>query len=167
MACAAERDDGQHVCRLGWMEFRAGQEVRSFVAVPEGARWAELRLRAGAHEQPRCRPCTLPAQDVTAHSPTHMKQHGCHPSCHQHSDLLRLCRGFMVRATWLQPQTRYSDTESRAYISLQASPRPFLHLYTNNTNCVSTAEQMRRVSCLQRPGTGTPCRCQRSDTTVS
>ncbi|CAK0779170.1 hypothetical protein CVIRNUC_004710 [Coccomyxa viridis] len=85
---SAERDDGQHVCRLGWMEFRAGQEVRSFVAVPEGARWAELRLRAGAHEQPR---------------------------------------GFMVRATWLQPQTRYSDTESRAYISLQAHAEHTLH----------------------------------------
>ena len=39
-------------------------------------------------------------------------------------NLLWLRRGFMVRATWLQPQTRYSDTESRAYISLQASQMP-------------------------------------------
>ncbi len=41
------------MCRLGWMDFKPGQEVRRFVAVPEGATWAELRLRAGAHEQPR------------------------------------------------------------------------------------------------------------------
>ena len=46
-------DSGRYVCRLGWMDFKAGQEVRRFVAVPEGATWAELRLRAGAHEQPR------------------------------------------------------------------------------------------------------------------
>ena len=33
-----------------------------------------------------------------------------------------LCRVFMVRATWLQPQTRYSDTEAGASrIVLQAS----------------------------------------------
>jgi hypothetical protein len=35
-----------------------------------------------------------------------------------------LSRGFMVRATWLLPQTRYSDTESRAFISLQVRPKP-------------------------------------------
>ena len=63
-------------------------------------------------------------------------------------DLLWLCRGFMVRATWLQPQTRYSDTESRAYISLQASQMLFLHLPTYDTRCVSTAEERRRVAHL-------------------
>ena len=54
----------------------------------------------------------------------------------------------MVRATWLQPQTRYSDTESRAYISLQASQMPFLNLPTNDTKCVSTAEQTQRIGHL-------------------
>ena len=46
-------DSSRYVCRLGWMDFKSGQEVRRFVAVPEGATWAELRLRAGPHEQPR------------------------------------------------------------------------------------------------------------------
>ncbi len=36
------------------MDFKPGQEVRRFVQVPEGATWAELRLRAADHEQPRC-----------------------------------------------------------------------------------------------------------------
>ena len=70
MACLAESDDSRHMCRLGWMEFKAGQEVRRFVAVPEGARWAELRLRAGAHEQPRCRPCTLCQHRMLRPEPT-------------------------------------------------------------------------------------------------
>ena len=39
-----------------------------------------------------------------------------------------LSRGFMVRATWLLPQTRYSDTESRAYISLQVCAKPLSSL---------------------------------------
>lgn len=50
---AAGADDSQYVCRLGWMDFAPGQEARRFVRVPEGATWAELRLRAAGHEQPR------------------------------------------------------------------------------------------------------------------
>ena len=43
-----------YVARLGWLDFRPGQEARRFLAVPEGARWAEMRFTAGPHEQPRC-----------------------------------------------------------------------------------------------------------------
>ena len=41
------------MARLGWLDFRPGQEVRRFLAVPEGAVWADMRLTAGPHEQPR------------------------------------------------------------------------------------------------------------------
>jgi len=50
----AGADSSQYVSHLGWMDFKPGQEVRRFVQVPEGATWAELRLRAADHEQPRC-----------------------------------------------------------------------------------------------------------------
>ena len=46
-------DGGRAVCRLGWMNFKPGQEVRRFIQVPNGTTWAELRLRAAGHEQPR------------------------------------------------------------------------------------------------------------------
>ena len=39
--------------RLGKLDFTPGLELRRFVAVPEGATWGELRLRAGAHETPK------------------------------------------------------------------------------------------------------------------
>ena len=50
----AGADSSQYISHLGWMDFKPGQEVRRFVQVPEGATWAELRLRAADHEQPRC-----------------------------------------------------------------------------------------------------------------
>lgn len=46
-------EGGPAVCRLGWMDFKPGQEVRRFIQVPKGTTWAELRLRAAGHEQPR------------------------------------------------------------------------------------------------------------------
>ena len=33
----------------------SGKEVRRFIAVPEGATWAELRLRAGSYDANRVR----------------------------------------------------------------------------------------------------------------
>ncbi|KAK9867034.1 hypothetical protein WJX84_006426, partial [Apatococcus fuscideae] len=39
--------------RLGKLDFRPGLEIRRFVAVPEGATWGEMRLRAGPHETPK------------------------------------------------------------------------------------------------------------------
>ena len=42
-----------YVARLGWLDFQPGQEVRRFLAVPEGATWADMRFTAGPHEQPR------------------------------------------------------------------------------------------------------------------
>lgn len=35
------------------MQFAAGTEHRVFVAVPEGATWGELVLKAGAHDTPK------------------------------------------------------------------------------------------------------------------
>ena len=39
--------------RLGTLTFRPGLEMRRFVAVPEGATWGEMRIRAGPHETPK------------------------------------------------------------------------------------------------------------------
>lgn len=55
----AEESEGSHKdtrecsVRLGKLDFTPGLELRRFVAVPEGATWGELRLRAGAHETPK------------------------------------------------------------------------------------------------------------------
>ena len=39
---------------LGTIGFTPGQEVRRFLAVPEGATWGELRLQAASqHDTPR------------------------------------------------------------------------------------------------------------------
>ncbi|KAK9809052.1 hypothetical protein WJX72_008467 [[Myrmecia] bisecta] len=42
-----------YVARLGQIAFTAGREVRRFVEVPEGAAWAEMRIRADEHDTPR------------------------------------------------------------------------------------------------------------------
>ena len=42
-----------HALHLGRMVFGPGTEIRKFVAIPEGATWAELRLVAGEHDTPR------------------------------------------------------------------------------------------------------------------
>ncbi|GAB4814120.1 hypothetical protein N2152v2_001166 [Parachlorella kessleri] len=38
---------------LGSLQFEAGREVRRFIAVPEGATWAEMRIRAGQTDTPK------------------------------------------------------------------------------------------------------------------
>ena len=50
------RDSSVRECsvRLGQLDFTPGLELRRFVAVPEGATWGELRLRAGSYETPKC-----------------------------------------------------------------------------------------------------------------
>lgn len=47
----AHADD--YVARLGTISFQPGTEERRFVSIPEGATWATLRVRAGAHDAPR------------------------------------------------------------------------------------------------------------------
>jgi len=42
-----------HTLRLGPVSLRPGQEVRQFVAVPAGATWAELMVRADDYDTPR------------------------------------------------------------------------------------------------------------------
>lgn len=42
-----------HTLRLGPVSLRPGQEVRHFVAVPAGATWAELMVRADDYDTPR------------------------------------------------------------------------------------------------------------------
>ncbi len=58
-----------YVARTGWLDFQPGQEMRCFVEVPEGARWADMRFTAGPHEQPRCvtPACNLCPADVAPH----------------------------------------------------------------------------------------------------
>jgi tripeptidyl-peptidase-2 len=38
---------------LGVLRFQPGTELRRFVAVPSGATWAELRIRAGELDTPK------------------------------------------------------------------------------------------------------------------
>ncbi len=42
-------------CTLGWpaLTFKPGDVLRRFVAVPDGATWAEISVRAGALDTPR------------------------------------------------------------------------------------------------------------------
>jgi tripeptidyl-peptidase-2 len=42
-----------HTLRLGPVKLTPGQEVRHFVAVPAGATWAELLVRAGDYDTPK------------------------------------------------------------------------------------------------------------------
>ena len=42
------------MARLGTLHFQAGTELRRFIDVPEGASWAEMSIKAGAHDTPRC-----------------------------------------------------------------------------------------------------------------
>lgn len=42
-----------HTLRLGPVSLKPGQEVRHFVAVPAGATWAELLVRAGNYDTPK------------------------------------------------------------------------------------------------------------------
>jgi hypothetical protein len=44
---------------LGPLSFSAGTEHRVFVAVPEGATWGEMVLKAGAHDTPKVGWCSL------------------------------------------------------------------------------------------------------------
>ena len=64
---------------LGSERFDAGRELRRFVAVPHGATWAELKIKAVDSDTPK---------------------------------------SFMVRATMIRPQTRYGDSEHRAFVQL-------------------------------------------------
>lgn len=67
------------VVELGSERFDPGTELRRFVAVPHGATWAELKLKAIESDTPK---------------------------------------SFMVRATMIRPQTRYGDSEHRAFVQL-------------------------------------------------
>ena len=51
----SRNDDDMRECtvRMGKLDFRPGLEMRRFVAVPEGATWGEMRIRAGRHETPK------------------------------------------------------------------------------------------------------------------
>ena len=51
---AADALNGQQALHLGRLAFAPGTEVRRFVAIPEGATWGELVLKAGDHDTPRC-----------------------------------------------------------------------------------------------------------------
>ena len=77
-----------------------------------------------------------------------------HPHAHRQLPTgLWLCRVFMVRATWLQPQTRYSDTEAGASrIVLQASMH---HLVLQHVPLLAMlgTQEMVAVLCDQRPCT--------------
>lgn len=42
-----------HTLRLGPVKFTPGQEQRHFVAVPSGATWAEMAIKAGPYETPK------------------------------------------------------------------------------------------------------------------
>jgi tripeptidyl-peptidase-2 len=42
-----------HTLRLGPLALSAGQEQRHFIAVPPGATWGELVIRAGAYDTPK------------------------------------------------------------------------------------------------------------------
>jgi tripeptidyl-peptidase-2 len=42
-----------HTLKLGPVRLTPGQEVRHFVAVPAGATWAELLVRAGGYDTPK------------------------------------------------------------------------------------------------------------------
>lgn len=42
-----------HTLRLGPVKLTPGQEVRQFVAVPAGATWAEILVRAGSYDTPK------------------------------------------------------------------------------------------------------------------
>ena len=42
-----------YIARLGTIHFQPGTEVRRFLAVPEGANWAEMTVKAGNHDTPR------------------------------------------------------------------------------------------------------------------
>lgn len=77
---------------LGRFEFVPGKEQRRFVAVPEGATWAELKMK-------------YPLHDNNNGTGTTGSGH-CIP------------KSYMVRATQLAPQTRYSDTEHRNFVQL-------------------------------------------------
>jgi tripeptidyl-peptidase-2 len=76
---------------LGRFEFVPGKEQRRFVAVPEGATWAELKMN-------------YPLNDNNSTTTVTSGQH--------------IPKSYMVRATQLAPQTRYSDTEHRSFVQL-------------------------------------------------
>lgn len=44
-----------HLPAAGALRFQPGEETRRFVAVPPGAGWAELRIRAGEVDTPKVR----------------------------------------------------------------------------------------------------------------
>ena len=46
-------EGGNAIARLGKQTYSPGSESRRFIAVPEGATWAELRTFAGDHPTPR------------------------------------------------------------------------------------------------------------------
>ena len=53
---AHERCDQIHCTRhAGVLRFQPGEEARRFVAVPPGASWAELSIRAGELDTPKVR----------------------------------------------------------------------------------------------------------------
>lgn len=50
---AAGSPGGDCIARLGQQDYLPGAETRRFIAVPEGATWAELRTIAGDFETPK------------------------------------------------------------------------------------------------------------------
>ena len=82
---------GDAVARLGSLPMSPGKETRRFLAAPEGATWAVLRLRvppAAAGASFSSSSSSLPAAANA--------------------------RNFLLRLTQHSPQTRYTDTESRS-----------------------------------------------------
>ena len=84
---------------LGPLAFVPGHEERVFVAVPEGATWAEFTLKAGAHDTPKVRCaqccegqgatlCSFNARPINPpHTHPHTHTHPIHhhpPSSHSH-----------------------------------------------------------------------------------
>ena len=130
----------------GVLRFEPGQEARRFVAVPSGATWAELKIRAGELDTPKARlwpqhvgsrpgsSCAgqlhagaLPGQQtkrLLASSVTCCGW-GLAPGGYATPPPLPASPGsplqsYMLRATALLPHTRYSDSEWRSFAQLSA-----------------------------------------------
>ena len=89
-AAAAAAVAGDAVARLGPLLMSPGREARRFLAAPEGATWAVLRLRVP--------PGAASGASSSSSSPSPPPP----------------ARTFLLRLTQHSPQTRYSDTESRS-----------------------------------------------------